>query len=86
MRNAVEELVNESRQQGYLLGIDLVIKQGFEQGLEQGFEQGLKLGAAMKEKSMYEKLLEYGQTVQQIAALFEYTVEYVQSVLSGKTK
>ena len=78
MRNAVEELVNESRQQGYLLGIDLVIKQGFE--------QGLKLGAAMKEKSMYEKLLENLQTVQQIAAVFEYTVEYVQSVLSGKTK
>ena len=37
-------------------------------------------------KSMYEKLLENGQTVQQIAALFGYTVEYVQSVLSGKTK
>ena len=36
-------------------------------------------------KSMYEKLLENGQTVQQIAALFGYTVEYVQSVLSGKT-
>ena len=54
--------------------------------IEQGVARGIMLVMRTKEKSMYEKLLENGQTVQQIAALFGYTVDYVQSVLSNKTK
>ena len=102
MCKAMEELVNESiekgiergraqgieqgRAQGIEQGRAQGIEQGRAQGIEQGRSQGIEQGATIKEKSMYEKLLENGQTVQQIAALFGYTVEYVQSVLSGKTK
>ena len=74
MCKAMEELVNES------------IEQGMARGIEQGVAQGIQQGMTTKEKSMYEKLLENGQTAQQIAALFGYTVDYVQSVLSNKTK
>ena len=63
-------------------GLEKGLQQGLQQGIQRGVEQGIEQGALNKEKEMYQKLLQQGKTIQEIAELFGYDFEYVQSILN----
>ena len=82
---AWNEMMEEARtigmNKGMEEGIEKGIEQGIKQGIEQGIEQGIATGASNKEREMYQKLIEQGKTIQDIADFFQCSTEHVLSFL-----
>ena len=58
------------------------LERGIEQGLKQGEARGVEQGIASKAKQMYTKLINKGKSMEEIADLFDTSIEEVQSALN----
>ena len=55
---------------------------GLERGIKQGEARGVEQGTVSKAKQMYTKLINKGKSMEEIADLFDTSVEEVQNTLN----
>lgn len=58
----------------YDYGLKQAKKQGIKQGIQQGVEQGIQQGAADNQKAIVHKLIQSGQTRDQVIAFLEQII------------
>ena len=84
MCEAIQQMMESSKQQGVLQGMQQGIQQGMQQGRLQGRQEGIQQGSREMQLQIARDMLNANMSMQQVAALTKLTLPEVQQLQKAR--